>query len=415
MKKMSTNRSKPHLRQFAAVKYKKAPQAPRRFKSSYMFFSTIKHKEIRAELAEKGEGQKISTTEVAKMVSQAWKALLEEEREKWEVLAREDKARYEMEKSMYTGPWKVPATKRVSKDPKAPKRPMSAFLSFSNSKRAYVKDTHKDAKNAEVSRILAQKWKDTDAEEKKTFIDEEFALRQQYKIAMAEWKRQSEEEMKTKRTERENEAMKAVREGRLPIRSEDQHSRSSSIESTTDSSATMVMKYNTKIANDTFGQPSASPYPPISQASSNNSQAPQNYGYSGTDHTQQNQQQQYPPVASSYYNPGQQTSADSYDNNNAGYRNPYAAAYQTPGSNTSGYDGYDRLYEGGPTLGYDTYGQPHLYGYAPQTYYQQDFSQGTYQPVEYPAHQSTTGNPTPPYYNYDPNRPPFDQDNLQSR
>lgn len=393
------------------------------------------------------------------MVSQAWKALLEEEREKWEVLAREDKARYEMEKSMYTGPWKVPATKRVSKDPKAPKRPMSAFLSFSNSKRAYVKDTHKDAKNAEVSRILAQKWKDTDAEEKKTFIDEEFALRQQYKIAMAEWKRQSEEEMKTKRTERENEAMKAVREGRLPIRSEDQHSRSSSIESTTDSSATMVMKYNTKIANDTFGQPSASPYPPISQASSNNSQAPQNYGYSGTDHTQQNQQQQYPPVASSYYNPGQQTSADSYDNNNAGYRNPYAAAYQTPGSNTSGYDGYDRLYEGGPTLGYDTYGQPHLYGYAPQTYYQQgmynciihltvfirvgctpvvfkicksvtltsqiflcinildslDFSQGTYQPVEYPAHQSTTGNPTPPYYNYDPNRPPFDQDNLQSR
>jgi hypothetical protein len=32
------------------VKYKKAPQAPRRFKSSYMFFSTKKHKEIRAEL-----------------------------------------------------------------------------------------------------------------------------------------------------------------------------------------------------------------------------------------------------------------------------------------------------------------------------------------------------------------------------
>jgi hypothetical protein len=29
------------------VKYKKAPQAPRRFKSSYMFFSTEKHKEIR--------------------------------------------------------------------------------------------------------------------------------------------------------------------------------------------------------------------------------------------------------------------------------------------------------------------------------------------------------------------------------
>ena len=62
---MSNNRPAPHLRQFAPVKYKKAPQAPRRFKSSYMFFSTKKHKEIRAELAEKGEGNKVSELTVA--------------------------------------------------------------------------------------------------------------------------------------------------------------------------------------------------------------------------------------------------------------------------------------------------------------------------------------------------------------
>ena len=43
----------------AQVKYKKAPQAPRRFKSSYMFFSTEKHKEIRKELTEKGEIEKV--------------------------------------------------------------------------------------------------------------------------------------------------------------------------------------------------------------------------------------------------------------------------------------------------------------------------------------------------------------------
>jgi hypothetical protein len=56
---MSSGRPSPHLRQFAPVKYKKAPQAPRRFKSSYMFFSTTKHKEIRAELTAKGQGQKV--------------------------------------------------------------------------------------------------------------------------------------------------------------------------------------------------------------------------------------------------------------------------------------------------------------------------------------------------------------------
>jgi hypothetical protein len=43
----------------APVKYKKAPQAPRRFKSAYMFFSTQKHKDIREELIQKGETNKV--------------------------------------------------------------------------------------------------------------------------------------------------------------------------------------------------------------------------------------------------------------------------------------------------------------------------------------------------------------------
>ncbi len=44
----------------AVVKYTKAPQAPRRFKSAYMFFSTEKHKDFRKELAAKGENDKVS-------------------------------------------------------------------------------------------------------------------------------------------------------------------------------------------------------------------------------------------------------------------------------------------------------------------------------------------------------------------
>jgi hypothetical protein len=35
------------------VKYKKSPEAPRRFKSAYMFFSTEKHKGIRKEMGDK--------------------------------------------------------------------------------------------------------------------------------------------------------------------------------------------------------------------------------------------------------------------------------------------------------------------------------------------------------------------------
>ena len=41
------------------VKYKKAPGAPRRFKSAYMFFSPEKHRSIREELAAKGTTEKV--------------------------------------------------------------------------------------------------------------------------------------------------------------------------------------------------------------------------------------------------------------------------------------------------------------------------------------------------------------------
>lgn len=37
------------------TKMKKAPQAPRRFKSAYMFFSTEKHKQIRGQMAARNE------------------------------------------------------------------------------------------------------------------------------------------------------------------------------------------------------------------------------------------------------------------------------------------------------------------------------------------------------------------------
>jgi len=190
------------------VKYKKAPGAPRRFKSAYMFFSTEKHRSIREELAAKGTTEK--TTSIAKMVSKAWKALSQSERDAWEERASQDKARYEVEKTMYTGPWKVPAKKRAIKDPNAPKRPMSAFLSFSHAKRAEVKEANPNLTNAEISRVLAQLWKDAAENDKKTHIDQEFSLRQEYKSAIAVWRENSEREMFQQRKVREDMALRTV-------------------------------------------------------------------------------------------------------------------------------------------------------------------------------------------------------------
>eukprot|EP00548_Thalassiothrix_antarctica_P011704 CAMPEP_0194162342 /NCGR_PEP_ID=MMETSP0152-20130528/79444_1 /TAXON_ID=1049557 /ORGANISM="Thalassiothrix antarctica, Strain L6-D1" /LENGTH=404 /DNA_ID=CAMNT_0038872233 /DNA_START=442 /DNA_END=1656 /DNA_ORIENTATION=+ len=176
------------------TKYKKAPQAPRRFKSAYIFFSTIKHKEIREELGTKGIAEK--TTNIAKLVSKAWKELSTDERNKWEGMARQDKHRFEVEKSLYTGPWKMLAKKGSQKDPNAPKRPMSAFLAYSHAKRASVKVKNPGLNNAETSRLLARIWKEATEEDKREYIEQESQLRQKYLSEIAVWRENKEREIK---------------------------------------------------------------------------------------------------------------------------------------------------------------------------------------------------------------------------
>jgi high mobility group protein B1 len=144
------------------------------------------------------------------MVSESWKDLSPEDREVWEEKARSDKARYEVEKQTYNGPWKVAADKRSPKDPNAPKRPMSAFLSFSNNKRSAVKRQNPTVTNAEVSRILSRMWKDAPEDERQMHIDLELKLRTEYKSAMGEWRTNAEREKTEARLARENNAIKTL-------------------------------------------------------------------------------------------------------------------------------------------------------------------------------------------------------------
>jgi HMG (high mobility group) box len=220
-------------------KYKKAPDAPKRFKSAFIIFSAEKHKEIKDNLIQQGRTEKVGyiesllsvvcihsinshpfgsmnlhftlqTTDIAKLVSEAWREMPPDEKENWEKKARKDKARYEVEKSMYKGPWKVPANKRTPKDPSAPKRPMSAFLAFSNKRRAGLKREHPEATNADLSKMLSKTWREAPDELRKKYMDEEAGLRATYKIEVAKWRKKVADERKQERTEREAVAMQTA-------------------------------------------------------------------------------------------------------------------------------------------------------------------------------------------------------------
>ena len=122
------------------------------------------------------------------MVSDAWRNLGAEERAKYDEMAREDKARYELEKASYTGP-PGGASAKKQRDPNAPKRPMSAFLAFANSRRAEVKAQNPDCSNGEISKILSNMWKEAAEEVTQKYRDEEAEKWKNYKIEMVAYKK----------------------------------------------------------------------------------------------------------------------------------------------------------------------------------------------------------------------------------
>jgi HMG (high mobility group) box/HMG-box domain len=136
------------------------------------------------------------------MVSQAWKLLPPDERAPWDEMARRDKARFDLEKTWYKGPWKVP----ILKDPKAPRRPYSAFLSFSNDKRDLVKKENEGLSTTKISAILSQMWKDAGAVERANYAKAAREDGARYKREMEAYHAEASFERK----EREEFAVKAV-------------------------------------------------------------------------------------------------------------------------------------------------------------------------------------------------------------
>ena len=91
------------------------------------------------------------------------------------------------EKSEYKGPWVVPK-RRAKKHPLAPKRPMSAFLKFSQKRRSMVKERNPDMSNTDVSRLLGEMWRNASAAERAPYVEQEELERAAYKSEIQKWR-----------------------------------------------------------------------------------------------------------------------------------------------------------------------------------------------------------------------------------
>ncbi|CAG0919139.1 unnamed protein product [Notodromas monacha] len=92
--------------------------------TAYAFFMKLMSEEQRK------KNQSVAFTELTKMCSERWKNMSESEKHKFQVMANEDKVRYDNEMMGYVpGPTDTKtSSKRKKKDPNAPKRAMYRIL-----------------------------------------------------------------------------------------------------------------------------------------------------------------------------------------------------------------------------------------------------------------------------------------------
>lgn len=163
----------------------KDPNAPKRGKSAYLFFCAEHREKVKADL-----GEEAKATEVTAELGVRWNALkatmdtgkgaaqkhAQKEFEKYTKMAEEDKERYAAEMADYTPPsdeelaemaeakkkggrGRSPGgSPKPKKDPKAPKRPKSAYLFFCAEVREAVKAELDDPSAKNVMAELGVKW-----------------------------------------------------------------------------------------------------------------------------------------------------------------------------------------------------------------------------------------------------------------
>jgi len=132
-------------------KFKKAPQAPKRFKSAYIFFSTEMMQRIKAQ-QKGGDDEKQKITDISKKISIAWKKLKPEDREKWNLIAKKDKERFLEEKKNYKGPWQLPVKQGNEQDPLLSKKKGASMSSLSESEEEHESYDFRPVKKRNKSR-----------------------------------------------------------------------------------------------------------------------------------------------------------------------------------------------------------------------------------------------------------------------
>lgn len=150
-------------------------KGPKRPPSAYNLFSSAKRGEV------KEANPDASAKDLLVLLGELWQATSEEDKAVYQDQAAAAKVEYQKAKSEWDE-----AHPKVEEE-KAPKRPLSAYVLFSQAKREETLAANPDIKHKEVMSLLGAAWKALSAEEKEPFEKQSAELKEQYAKDKAAW------------------------------------------------------------------------------------------------------------------------------------------------------------------------------------------------------------------------------------
>jgi HMG (high mobility group) box len=147
------------------VKRRKDPNAPKKWKTGYILFCVDQREKL------KSENQGLSATQITSRLGALWKNLSDKEKEKYEVLSKKDKDRYESDMSSYnppesSGPAESGRKSRAKQERTGPKRPLSSYMYFCQDRRESIKAVNPNMSAKEITSELGRVWKELSDEAK---------------------------------------------------------------------------------------------------------------------------------------------------------------------------------------------------------------------------------------------------------
>lgn len=144
-----------------AKKTASKPKKPKNIRSPYIFFICDQIPKLTEKFPEK------SIKDRMVVASQNWKNLTEEEKKPFIELSRQDKTRKEEELVKY-------------RKALGPKKPLSAFLLWSNQIRPQIRQQNPNVKITEIAKSLGEQWKTLSNDVKQKYYNEAENLKKQY-------------------------------------------------------------------------------------------------------------------------------------------------------------------------------------------------------------------------------------------